>query len=113
MNILRKRVMKISRSTKQHRGPSMAPARRPRISMIVHSQFPVGEPRGERHARALSEAGYEVHVICLRLPGQPKIDQLDDIHITRLPVRHLRGVSRIRLAGEYLAFALGAAVAIL
>jgi glycosyltransferase involved in cell wall biosynthesis len=108
-----KELTKIPRFAKVRRTIRRARARRPRICMIVHSQFPVGEPRGERHARALSEAGYEVHVICLRLPGQPRVDRLDDIRITRLPIRHLRGVSRFRLAGEYLAFAIGAAVAAL
>ena len=79
--------------------------------MVVHSQFPVGEPRGERHARALADAGYEVHVICLRLTGQPEIDQFDHIQVIRLPVRHVRGTGRLRMAGEYLRFAIGAALA--
>jgi glycosyltransferase involved in cell wall biosynthesis len=76
--------------------------------MLVHSQFPVGEPRGERHARALAEIGYQVNVVCLRLPGQPKFDRVNGIEITRLPVRHIRGAGRLRMVTEYFRFIVGA-----
>jgi glycosyltransferase involved in cell wall biosynthesis len=113
MTILGRTLTKISGLAGRRRLAPTARERRPRVCMLVHSQFPVGEPRGERHARALSSAGYDVHVICLRLPGQPKVDRLDDIQITRLPVRHVRGAGRLRLAGEYLSFVIGAALATL
>jgi glycosyltransferase involved in cell wall biosynthesis len=87
--------------------------RRPHVCMIVHSHYPVGEPRAEREARAAVEAGYAVDVICLRWPHEAQSETVDNIHITRLPVQHVRGAGALRSIGEYVGFALRATVAAL
>lgn len=81
--------------------------------MIVHSHYPVGEPRGEREALALVEAGYDVEVICLRWPHEPAHETVGGVRITRLPVQHVRGVGAGRIAFEYMSFAMRATVAAL
>jgi glycosyltransferase involved in cell wall biosynthesis len=78
--------------------------------MIVHSHYPVGEPRAEREAIATVEAGYDVHVICLRWPHEPESEILNGIRITRLPVQHVRGAGALGSIREYVGFALGATV---
>jgi glycosyltransferase involved in cell wall biosynthesis len=80
--------------------------------MVVHAHYPLGEPRGEREARAAVEAGWDVHVICLQAEGEPSVETIDGIHITRLPIAHVRGVGRLRLVAEYAGFALLAAVSV-
>ena len=79
--------------------------------MIVHSHYPVGEPRAEREALAAVEAGYAVDVICLRWPDEAQSETLNSIRITRLPVQHVRGASALRSISEYVGFALRATVA--
>jgi glycosyltransferase involved in cell wall biosynthesis len=81
--------------------------------MIVHSQYPVGEPRAEREARAALEAGYDVDVICLRSQQEPALESVDGIGVLRLPVEHVRGVGAIRSLREYGGFALRATIAAL
>jgi glycosyltransferase involved in cell wall biosynthesis len=90
--------------------PQSRPARS-HVCMIVHSHYPVGEPRAEREARAAVEAGYAVDVICLRSPHEAPSETVDDIRITRLPVQHVRGASALRSISEYVGFALRATVA--
>jgi glycosyltransferase involved in cell wall biosynthesis len=81
--------------------------------MVVHSHYPVREPRAEREALAAVAAGYAVDVICLRFPGERAKEVVDDIAITRLPVRHVRGASAARAVTEYVGFALRAAITVL
>ena len=81
--------------------------------MIVHSHYPVGEPRAEREARAALEAGYAVDVICLRWPHEPPSETVDEIGITRLPVQHVRGAGAFGFILEYVGFALRATLATL
>jgi glycosyltransferase involved in cell wall biosynthesis len=81
--------------------------------MIVHSHYPVGEPRGEREALALVEEGYDVDVICLRSPHEPARETIGGVRITRLPVQHVRGVGAARIALEYVSFAARATLAAL
>jgi glycosyltransferase involved in cell wall biosynthesis len=81
--------------------------------MIVHSYYPVGEPRAEREALAAVEAGYDVDVICLRRSGEPEVERAEGITSIRLPVQHVRSSSARRSITEYTAFALRATVAVL
>lgn len=81
--------------------------------MIVHSHYPVGEPRAEREAHAAVEAGYIVDVICLRWPHELASETVDDIGITRLPVQHVRGAGALPYIMEYMGFALRATLATL
>jgi glycosyltransferase involved in cell wall biosynthesis len=95
------------------RTPLSSLGQRPRVCMIVHSYYPVGEPRAEREALAAVEAGYAVDVICLRRPGEPAEETADGIRSIRLPVQHVRSSSARRSITEYTAFALRATIAVL
>jgi glycosyltransferase involved in cell wall biosynthesis len=95
-----------------HGSPQSTRPHRPHVCMVVHSHYPVREPRAEREALAAVEAGYAVDVICLRLPGEPASEILDDIRITRLPIRHVRGAGAVRAITEYVGFALRAALTV-
>ena len=81
--------------------------------MVVHSHYPVGEPRAEREAHVAVEAGYAVDVICLRLPNEAAIETVDQIGIWRLPIRHLRGAGFVRTMLEYIGFATRSTLAVL
>jgi glycosyltransferase involved in cell wall biosynthesis len=81
--------------------------------MIVHSHYPVGEPRGEREALTLVDEGYDVDVICLRWPDEPARETVGGVRVTRLPVQHVRGVGAGRFALEYVGFAARATFAAL
>jgi glycosyltransferase involved in cell wall biosynthesis len=75
----------------------------------VHGPFPVGAVRAAREARAAAAAGYEVDVICMRRPGEPKVERSDGIEIHRLPLEHERGLGLRAIAREYLSFTVLAA----
>jgi glycosyltransferase involved in cell wall biosynthesis len=77
--------------------------------MLVHGPFPVGEPRVAREARAAVSAGYEVDVICMRRPGEPRNETLDRIRIHRLPLAHARGIGFPAIVREYVGFSVLAA----
>jgi glycosyltransferase involved in cell wall biosynthesis len=51
--------------------------------MIVYAIYPLGETRVQREAEALLKHGYEVDVICLRLPGEAPIDAYKGVKIYR------------------------------
>jgi glycosyltransferase involved in cell wall biosynthesis len=74
------------------------------ICMLVHGPFPVGEPRVTRQARAATAAGYEVDVICMRRPGEPRHECVDGIRIHRLPLEHERGLDFRAIVREYIGF---------
>lgn len=77
---------------------------------MVHAQYPLGEPRVEREARAAVEAGHVVDVICLRALGEPASATIEGIHVRRLPVEHVRGAGAIQMIREYVGFTIRAAV---
>ncbi len=73
-----------------------------RVAIVVHAIFP-GDPRVQRQADALVEAGFEVDVLCLRQPGEPAEEAGGAVRMVRLPVDR----SFVGFAGhiaEYLAF---------
>jgi len=74
------------------------------LCMLVHGPFPVGEPRVARQARAAVAAGYEVDVVCMRRPGEPREESSSGIQIHRLPLEHERGIGLSGIVREYLGF---------
>jgi glycosyltransferase involved in cell wall biosynthesis len=81
--------------------------------MVVHSYYPVGEPRAEREAVAAVDASYTVDVICLRRPHELAVETTEGVTSIRLPVQHVRGVSAVRSITEYIRFTMRATVAVL
>jgi glycosyltransferase involved in cell wall biosynthesis len=54
-----------------------------RHCMVVFAPYPLGETRVQREAEALVNHGYAVDVICIRLPGDPVIDEYKGVRIYR------------------------------
>ena len=75
-----------------------------RHCMVVHAYYPLNEPRVQREAQALVQAGAEVDVICLRDRNEAAAQIDQGVRIYRLPVRRdeKRGAAIQFL--EYLAF---------
>ena len=68
--------------------PSAAPAAMPRgdarrVCMVVFMTYPQ-DPRVRREAAALARAGYEVDVLCLRGPGQPREEVCEGVRALRI-----------------------------
>jgi glycosyltransferase involved in cell wall biosynthesis len=82
--------------------------------MVVFNQYPLGETRVQREAEALLRAGYEVDVICKRMPGQIAVDSYKGVKIHRvkfhipMPLPSAEGLGRKFL--DYLRFFLSAFV---
>jgi len=64
----------------------------PHHCMIVFAPYPLGETRVQREAEALVRSGYDVDIICLRLPGESIIDFYKGVRIFRLKYRLPRGL---------------------
>lgn len=75
-----------------------------RHCMVVHSHYPIGEPRVERQAKALIQRGYQVDVICLRTEQEKPFERIDGVDIFRLPVQRHRGRGPAFQMMEYLLF---------
>jgi glycosyltransferase involved in cell wall biosynthesis len=75
-----------------------------RHCMVVHSHYPIGEPRVERQAKALIQRGYQVDVICLRSNQEKSFERVDGVDIFRLPVQRHRGRGPAIQMLEYLVF---------
>jgi glycosyltransferase involved in cell wall biosynthesis len=76
--------------------------------MVVHAHYPVGEPRVQREAEALVDAGAEVDVICLRDQDEASTALVNGVRIYRLPVRRDK---RRGAAGQFLEYLLFFALA--
>lgn len=83
---------------------------RPRVCMIVHAYYPVGETRVQREAAALTAEGFDVIVVCLRDHGESPSDSVDGIEVRRLGVQRKRGSSMLSQAIEYASFLIRAGV---
>ncbi len=73
------------------------------VGMLVHGYYP-RDVRVRREAEALVEAGYRVKVVCLKEPGkheEPSRDEVNSVHIFRLPLSRKRGTI-FRYLYEYL-----------
>lgn len=62
-----------------------------RHCMIVHAYYPIGEPRVQREAEALVDNHFQVDVICLCQPGEPRHAVVNDVNVYRLPVHRHKG----------------------
>ena len=72
--------------------------------MVVHAYYPLAEPRVQREARAARDAGFEVTVLALRGQGEDPEEDVDGIHVRRVPLGHKRGAGFARILSEYLTF---------
>lgn len=77
---------------------------RSRLLMIVHSEYPVGEPRVRREADAAVAAGWDVTVFALASDDAPRTESIDGVTVVRSSVRRKRDMSAIGLMREYLGF---------
>lgn len=75
-----------------------------RHCMIVHAYYPIGEPRVQREAEALIDNHYQVDVICLCQPGEPRRAIVNDVNIYRQPIHRHKGKGLGVQFLEYLAF---------
>lgn len=75
---------------------------RRRAAIVRHSFYPF-ELNVKREAEALRDAGFEVHVICLRNAGEAGEETIEGVHVHRLPIGHRRG-KILRYLWEYNAF---------
>lgn len=80
-----------------------------RHCMVVCAYYPLGEPRVQREADALVEAGFEVDVICLQGRGEPDRERYRSVDIHRLPLTVDKRSLVHQLFG-YLKFAVRAAL---
>jgi glycosyltransferase involved in cell wall biosynthesis len=82
--------------------------------MVVFAPYPLGETRVQREAEALLKRGFEVDVICLRLPGQAARDDHKGVQIYRekyrLPFALQNSGGLSEKLFKYLRFFLAAAV---
>jgi len=72
------------------------------VAIVRHSFYPF-ELNVKREAEALRGAGFDVHVICLRGPGETARATIEGVEVYRLPVGHRRG-QILRYLWEYNAF---------
>lgn len=75
------------------------------VCMVVHDHYPK-DVRVWRAARAATEAGWRVTVVCLRHPDEAALEELEGVSVRRLPVEHRPGSKLARMLGEYAAFTL-------
>jgi glycosyltransferase involved in cell wall biosynthesis len=69
------------------------------ICLVRNGYYPE-DPRSEKEAIALVEAGYQVDVICLRGKNQPLYEKAAGLRLYRIPVRHKR-TSIVRYFFQY------------
>jgi glycosyltransferase involved in cell wall biosynthesis len=75
-----------------------------RALLVVHSYY-LRDTRPRRLATTLTDAGWEVDVVCARDEGEPRAETVNGVHIHRLPARRQRG-TKFRYAFEYVSFTL-------
>lgn len=76
--------------------------RRPRVLIVTHSYY-LRDTRPRRHAEALTDAGFEVDVLCCQDEGEARTETHRGVNIRRLPFRRERG-GKIRYLFEYASF---------
>lgn len=74
------------------------------ICHVVYNRFPA-DPRVRKVARALSDRGYDVHVLCTQGMGERLTEVWNGIRVTRVPLQVVRG-GRMRYAYQYGLFSL-------
>ena len=80
--------------------------------MVVYASYPLGETRVERQAHALLVRGIQVDLICLRRGNEPAFENVDGVHVYRMPVHRTKykGGGVVLQFFEYLAFSFMASV---
>jgi glycosyltransferase involved in cell wall biosynthesis len=73
-----------------------------RVAIVAHAVYP-GDPRLRRQADALTLAGHEVDLFCLRATGEAREEQVGSVRALRLPVKRAFAGFAGHLA-EYVAF---------
>ncbi|MCA1834516.1 MAG: glycosyltransferase family 4 protein [Actinobacteria bacterium] len=81
-----------------------------RVLFVTHSYY-LRDTRPRRHAEALSEAGYDVDVLCARDAGEPATEVHRGVTIHRLPSQRKRG-GKARYVFEYVSFIVLALLAV-
>ena len=76
--------------------------------MLVHGPYPIGEERVLREARAARAHGFQVDIVALRRPGEPRRETVDDCSVFRLPLTTMPRTT-LQVPLEYLGFLLLAA----
>jgi glycosyltransferase involved in cell wall biosynthesis len=77
-----------------------------RCCMIVYATYPLGETRVQREAEVLLRHGYEVDVICLRLPEDLPVDHYKGVRIFREKYRFpALGSKEAGLSGKFFNYA--------
>jgi glycosyltransferase involved in cell wall biosynthesis len=79
-----------------------------RVCVIRHGFYPL-DTRVRREVDALTAAGHELDVICLRRPGQRCRERLGRITVLRVPLSAERSQGRLGYLFRYAAFGLAAA----
>jgi glycosyltransferase involved in cell wall biosynthesis len=74
-----------------------------RVCLVRQYYVPL-DPRVDREARALVDAGHEVDLVCLRGDGEPWRERVGRLRIYRLPLPRRRGGNPVWQLLEYLAF---------
>ena len=75
-----------------------------RVCIVRQSYFPE-EDHIRKNVEALTDAGFQVDVICLRAPGEAAREEYRDGTVTRLPLTHKR-TTKFRYLFEYGSFLL-------
>lgn len=73
-----------------------------KVCIVRHRGYPT-DVRVRKEARALIDKGYEVDVICLKLPNEKSKDQDYGVNIYRIPLKRHRG-GLFRYFFEYISF---------
>ncbi len=75
-----------------------------RVCIVRQNYFPA-EDHVRKNVDALTDAGFQVDVICLRAPGETSREEYRGGTVSRLPIMHKR-TSKLRYVFEYGAFLL-------
>ncbi len=77
--------------------------------MVVYS-FYEGDTRVLQYAKALANRGDQVEVVCLRRPGQPSHEVLNNVHVYRIQTRTVNERGKLSYLVRILRFLLAAAL---
>ena len=86
-----------------------------RHCMIVYAYYPLGETRVQREAESLIAHGYEVDLICPRMPSEVSTEICNGVHVYRMPTRRdlFVGILPAHKLWEYLLFFLMAMITLI
>jgi hypothetical protein len=73
--------------------------------VVLHGSYPLGNGRAPKLVSAALKQGFEVDVVAMRRPGEPRKESLGGARILRLPLSHRRGRGMMAMLLEYVGFA--------